>query len=64
MMIEKPATEMTTAELHAELTALKDQLREIFTDPEYEGHGGSPCEWIVERMDELETEIKRREPKP
>jgi hypothetical protein len=53
-----PLARMTDDQLAAELKLLGDQWDESHKDEE--GHGGSPGEWIVERMGELETEQKRR----
>lgn len=54
----KPASEMSDQELQADFTEhclLWDKRA-----TEDEGHSGSPGEWIVERLDELRTEAKRR----
>jgi hypothetical protein len=53
-----PRMRMTDRELSMELKRLEclfDQARSA-----EEGRGGSPGEWIWERMQELETEKKRR----
>jgi hypothetical protein len=55
-----PARNLDDADLVAELNDVERQWDEYFTDPEFEGHGGSPGEWMAERMDELRTEIVRR----
>jgi hypothetical protein len=50
--------QMTDVELTAEydsMWGLWDTSRE-----DEEGHSGSPGEWIMERIDEIETEQKRR----
>lgn len=47
-MPETPARHLTTAQLQRELTRL-------------EGQGGSPGEWMLERMGEIERELKRRD---
>jgi hypothetical protein len=56
-----PATDLSNSDLvlalyraHAELNAFHKQ------DENYEGQAGSPGEWISERIDEVETELKRR----
>jgi len=43
-----------------ELDRLGKQWDESRADPEDEGHGGSPGEWLWESMGEIETEQKRR----
>jgi hypothetical protein len=53
------ARTMTDAEIAAELKALGEKWDESVASDD-EGHGGSPGEWMVERMNELETEQKRR----
>lgn len=58
----KPAAKLTDAEIARELVDLGVKWKE-FRDDLDEGHGGSPGEWMVERMDELETEQKRRAPR-
>lgn len=55
----KPARLMTDDELSAELERVGKQWDELRSDPELAG-GGSPGEWMVERMDEIETEKRRR----
>jgi len=54
----RPASELTDAELVSEeyrLGILWDSIRD-----DDEGHGGSPGEWVYERLDEIEAEQKRR----
>jgi hypothetical protein len=53
---------MTTEAIRAELAALEKQWDESREDDI--GRGGSPGEWMVERMGELEHELKRRGEKP
>lgn len=55
----KRADLMTDTELAAEFSALRAQW-DAFIAAEDDGHGGSPGEWMVERIGELETEEKRR----
>jgi hypothetical protein len=58
LMRRKPARQMTDDAIAAELTQLGkefDDFREGL-----EGMAGSPGEWMVERMDELNTERRRR----
>lgn len=54
------AAALTVKQISDELDALEGKWRSLRDDPDFEGHGGSPGEWMVERMDELETEMKRR----
>jgi hypothetical protein len=56
-----PARDMTPEAMRAELLAL-DVRWESLRDglDESGGMGGSPGEWLVERMWELEAELKRR----
>ena len=53
------ASEMTDAGIVIELQELENQW-DAFVKSDDEGHGGSPGEWMIERMGELETEQKRR----
>lgn len=52
------ASAMSTEAIEAELDQL-DKRWSSFRDG-LEGMSGSPGEWMVERMDELETELRRR----
>lgn len=54
----KPARQLTTKQIRLELAELDDQWEQFQKD--LEGMSGSPGEWMIERMDELETELKRR----
>ena len=45
--------------LSAELAEMRTRF-DAFRNDLDEGMAGSPGEWMVERMDELETELKRR----
>lgn len=54
-----PVGRMTLAEIEAELKSLGDEWDEFATSDD-EGHGGSPGEWMIERMGALEQEQKRR----
>ena len=60
----KPATRMSVMAIVKELDALGTKWdafrKEIAEDG---GWGGSPGEWMVERMGELEHELKRRRAK-
>lgn len=57
----KDVKKMTAAQLRGELAKLGKKW-DAFRNggDEDEGHGGSPGEWMVERMGEIETEQKRR----
>lgn len=58
-----PAKHLTDAELIVEQTRVEklwDSLHEPDEDGEISGRGGSPGEWMVERMDEIATEQARR----
>jgi hypothetical protein len=54
----RPVRELSDLELAAELTERGNDWDAVRADDE--GHGGSPGEWIIERIDEIEAEIKRR----
>lgn len=54
----QPASALSDEEIAAELDELGKKWDASFADDE--GHSGSPGEWMVERMDELETEQRRR----
>lgn len=54
----RPAQYLTTEQISDELDMLAAQWREVRDDDE--GHAGSPGEWLVERMDELDAEMERR----
>lgn len=53
-----PAAKMSINQINAELAALDTQWDEFCQS--CDGMSGSPGEWMVERMDELETELRRR----
>lgn len=58
-MTYRAAASMSDSEIASELAELNakwDDLRRELDD----GHGGSPGEWMVERMGELEHEYSRR----
>jgi hypothetical protein len=59
----RPATALTDDQISSELSSLETKWKASRSSDE-EGHGGSPGEWMVERMDELETEQRRRAAKP
>jgi hypothetical protein len=59
MPAEKPARDMSDAELLAELSLARHRF-EHYRDDDDEGHSGSPGEWLYERIDELKTENERR----
>lgn len=54
-----PVKGMTLPALCAEVLAREREWKFCYSD-DFEGDGGSPGEWLVERMDELDTEIRRR----
>jgi hypothetical protein len=54
----KSARRMTAPELVRELDRVGKEWDEFRRD--LEGMSGSPGEWLVERMDEIKTELKRR----
>jgi hypothetical protein len=49
---------MTDVEIAAEIQKLGDQFDAVRAD--LEGMSGSPGEWMIERIGELETEQRRR----
>lgn len=49
---------MTASDLRRELARLAKSFNS--RDDDDEGMAGSPGEWMVERMGEIETELKRR----
>ena len=56
------ARNMTDEQIAAELKTLGDrwdEFRKRMVEDD-EGYGGSPGEWMYERMSELETEQQRR----
>lgn len=55
-----PARNLDEADLFAELAEVERKWDDYFSDPDFEGHSGSPGEWMAERMDELRAEIGRR----
>lgn len=58
------AKHLTDQELIAEQTRVEKLWDSMFEPDEdgevFEGRGGSPGEWMVERMDEIATEQRRR----
>ena len=55
-----PAKSLLDYEIEREIAATGALLDSMFSDPETDGHCGSPGEWMIERLDELETEKARR----
>jgi hypothetical protein len=53
------ARNLTTKQISDELDVLEGKWRDMRSNDDG-GRGGSPGEWLVERMDELETELARR----
>lgn len=51
---------LTRGQLQQELFRLGKQFNAPSDDPDDVGHGGSPGEWLVERMDEIRTELRQR----
>lgn len=58
----KSASKMTDKEIVSELEKLGEEWDEFRATLD-EGYGGSPGEWMVERMGELEQEQSRRKDK-
>lgn len=59
------ASQMTTEEIRKEQDLLSRKWDDLFTKYDNEdGHGGSPGEWLWERLGELEHELKKRGEKP
>lgn len=56
----KPASQMTDAAIAKELDTLEKEWDEFRSGDDDDYGGGSPGEWMVERMGELEQEQKRR----
>jgi hypothetical protein len=58
----KPASKMTDSQIAIELKKLEREWDDLRDDLEESGGmSGSPGEWLYERMNELETEQKRRQ---
>lgn len=57
-MTQKPAKQLTTRQIRLEIADLGQQWDEFRKD--LDGMSGSPGEWMIERLDELWTELKRR----
>lgn len=55
----RPASTMSGSDLIEELNDVTRKWDDYFLG-DFEGHGGSPGEWMFERMNELETELIRR----
>ncbi len=56
----KFAKDLTTSEIIKELHDLDKKWDDMASDDEFEGRGGSPFEWMDERMQELQYELKKR----
>jgi hypothetical protein len=54
-----PASSLPSSSLEAELDQLERKWDQLMSD-DFDGHGGSPGEWMIERMEEIETELRRR----
>jgi hypothetical protein len=57
-----PAKALLDHEIAHEIRRIGKEWDDMFADPDFEGHSGSPGEWMVERLNELETEQERRRP--
>jgi hypothetical protein len=56
-----PARELRDEELGAARSAIIEDIERFQALPtDLKEHSGSPGEWMYERLDELETEMKRR----
>lgn len=55
----KPAASMSTVEILNEMEELNAKWDDFHRD--LEGMSGSPGEWMVERMDELQYVLKQRQ---
>lgn len=55
----RPIAEMSDEELRAELDRAGEEFDALFDEMD-DGHAGSPGEWLYERIDEIETAMKRR----
>lgn len=55
-----PATNLTDEQITSEIDRIGKLWDESRNDPEFEGHSGSPGEWMIERLMELETAQRRR----
>jgi hypothetical protein len=55
----KKASALTNEEIAGELSELEAKWKSFRED--LDGMAGSPGEWMIERMGELETEQKRRQ---
>jgi hypothetical protein len=58
--VSRKVLDMTVREIETELAELERRWQEFREGCEGEGGGGSPGEWMIERMGELETEKQRR----
>lgn len=57
----RPAKDLTTKQISDELDTLDAKWRDLRAAlEECGGASGSPGEWLIERMGELETEMERR----
>jgi hypothetical protein len=54
----KDVRSMTRPQLRKELFSLRDRFAKVRADEN--GRGGSPCEWMDERADEIRTELRSR----
>ncbi len=55
-----PAKDLTDDQIRSEIERIGKLWDDMMSNPEFEGHGGSPGEWMIERLMELETARDRR----
>lgn len=55
-----PAHVLTDEELDIQEKRIGTLWEDLRSDEEFDGHGGSPGEWMVERLDEIYTERRLR----
>lgn len=58
--MSRPARLMSDDDLKTELQSLGERWDSFRASVSDEGMAGSPGEWMTERMDEIETEQRRR----
>lgn len=55
-----PTSKLTNSEIVSEFERVSKLWDDLFNDSDFEGHSGSPGEWMMERLNELETEQNKR----
>jgi hypothetical protein len=55
-----PASDMTTAGIRREIARLETQFDDLRREAQDHSGGGSPGEWLYERLGELEFELEKR----